>query len=164
MLRPLLPGFLYLWTHCSRHLSVQDQYRRLWSCPSSSCYNGSPVTWTVVCLTTAKFMTLIFSASGFVLPDVNCHGFVWRVLVASIILLYNHICTEAWKPCANCEPVCSVENFQWCRELYFAGAAILVNGFLLLWFWFYAVLLIIVSRRIHRKHRFFYCCIYSSIA
>jgi hypothetical protein len=38
-----------------RPLSVQAQYSR--SCPiiSSSCYNSRVVTWTVVCLTAAKF-------------------------------------------------------------------------------------------------------------
>jgi hypothetical protein len=31
------------------------------------CYNGSLVTWTVVCLTAAKFKPLIFSLSGLAL-------------------------------------------------------------------------------------------------
>jgi hypothetical protein len=40
-------------------LSVQAQYSR--SCPiiSSSCYNSSLVTWTVVCLTADKFKPLM---------------------------------------------------------------------------------------------------------
>jgi hypothetical protein len=44
-------------------LSVQAQYSR--SCPiiSCSCYNGSLVTWTVVCLTAAKFKPLILPCS-----------------------------------------------------------------------------------------------------
>jgi hypothetical protein len=50
----------------TRPRSVQAQYSR--SCPiiSSTCYNGSLVTRTVVFLTTAKFMPLIFPASGLV--------------------------------------------------------------------------------------------------
>jgi hypothetical protein len=45
--------------HIQGLLSVQAQYNR--SCPiiSSSCYNSSLVTWTVVCLTAAKFKPLI---------------------------------------------------------------------------------------------------------
>jgi hypothetical protein len=51
---------MYVHITYARPLSVQDQYRR--SCPtfSSSCYNGSLVTWTIVCLTVAKFKPLIF--------------------------------------------------------------------------------------------------------
>jgi hypothetical protein len=30
-----------------------------------------------------------------------------------------------WKLCANSEPLCTLENFQWCAELCFAGAVIL---------------------------------------
>jgi hypothetical protein len=40
-------------------------------------------------------------------------------------LLHNCIHTEGWKPCANRGPVCTLENFQWCEEPYFATAAIL---------------------------------------
>jgi hypothetical protein len=48
-----------VYTTYTRPLSVQAQYSR--SCPiiSSSCYNSSLVTWTVVCLTAAKFKPLI---------------------------------------------------------------------------------------------------------
>jgi hypothetical protein len=50
------------------------------------------------------------------------------MLVPCIILLRYHICMEVSKPCANCEPICGLENFQWGRELCFAGAVILVDG------------------------------------
>jgi hypothetical protein len=48
-------------------LSFQGQYSR--SCPVfiSSHYNGSLVTWTVVCLTAAKFKPLVFPVSVFAL-------------------------------------------------------------------------------------------------
>jgi hypothetical protein len=51
-------------------LSVQVQYSR--KCPiiSSSCYNSSLFTWTVVYLTAAKFKPLIFTVSGFALSNV----------------------------------------------------------------------------------------------
>jgi hypothetical protein len=51
---------MYVYTTYTRPLSVQAQYSR--KCPiiSSSCYNSSLVTWTVVSLTAAKFKPLIF--------------------------------------------------------------------------------------------------------
>jgi hypothetical protein len=51
---------MYVYTTYTRPLSVQAQYSR--KCPiiSIALYNGSLVTWTVVCLTTAKFKPLIF--------------------------------------------------------------------------------------------------------
>jgi hypothetical protein len=42
-------------------LSVQAQYSRLCPISSSFRYNGSLVTWTVVCLTTATFKPLILT-------------------------------------------------------------------------------------------------------
>jgi hypothetical protein len=51
---------MYVYTIYTRPLSVQAHYSR--SCPiiSCFCYNGSLATWTVVCLTAAKFKPLIF--------------------------------------------------------------------------------------------------------
>jgi hypothetical protein len=51
---------MYLYTIYTRPLSVQAQYSR--SCPiiNCSCYNGSLLTWTVVCLTASKFKPLRF--------------------------------------------------------------------------------------------------------
>jgi hypothetical protein len=80
------------------------------------CYNGSLFTWTVVSLTTAKFKPLIFSTPGFALSYIanvfTLMIFVWLLLVACIILLYNHIHTEVWKPRANHGEVCTLENSQ----------------------------------------------------
>jgi hypothetical protein len=43
--------FNNLYTIFTRPLSVQAQYGRLCPITSSFCYNGSLVTWTIVCLT-----------------------------------------------------------------------------------------------------------------
>jgi hypothetical protein len=40
---------------------LQAQYSRLCPISSSFCYHGSLDTWTVVCLTAAKFKPLVFS-------------------------------------------------------------------------------------------------------
>jgi hypothetical protein len=45
---------------CTTPLSVQAQYSRLCTISTSFRYNGSLVTWTVVCLTVAKFKPLIW--------------------------------------------------------------------------------------------------------
>jgi hypothetical protein len=50
--------------------SVQAQYNRLCPISSSFRYNGSLDTWTVVCLTAAKFKPLVFPVSGFALSNV----------------------------------------------------------------------------------------------
>jgi hypothetical protein len=85
------------------------------------CCNGSILIWTVVSLTTAKLKSLIFFYVRFRLilycKHVDSHDFVWLMLVACTILLYNRIHMEVWKPCTNRGPVCTLENFQWCREL-----------------------------------------------
>jgi hypothetical protein len=94
------------------------------------CYNGSLVTWTVVSLTTAKFKPLIFSVwFRLVLycEYVHSQDFIWLLLVAYTILLHDRTHMEGWKPCANRGPVCTLENFQWCGEPCFAGAAILTH-------------------------------------
>jgi hypothetical protein len=94
------------------------------------CYRGSVVTLTVLSLTVAKFKPFIITMSGFAWSYTYCehvhsHDFVWLMLVVCTIMLYNRIHTESWKPCANCEPLCPLENFQWCGEPCFVGAAIL---------------------------------------
>jgi hypothetical protein len=67
-----------------QHIQVlyqgQGQYSR--SCPinSSSCYNGSLVTWTVVSLTAAKFKPLIFPTQVWVWLWVLCYD-RWRPVV-----------------------------------------------------------------------------------
>jgi hypothetical protein len=99
------------------------------------CYNGSLVTWTVVSLTTAKFKPLYFLRLVSPFPMQRTYWFswfVWILFVAWTILLYNHIHKEGWKLCANRGAVCTLENFQWCVEPYFVGAAILRLGCLTL--------------------------------
>jgi hypothetical protein len=89
------------------------------------CYNGSLVTWTVISFTAAKFKLLIFFVPGFAV-SYAANMFILMILfllVACTILLYNHIHMEGWKPCRNCGPVCTLENFQWHGEPCFAGAA-----------------------------------------
>jgi hypothetical protein len=51
---------MYVYTKYTRPLSFQAQYSI--SCPiiNCSCYNGSLLTWMVVCLTATKFKPLIF--------------------------------------------------------------------------------------------------------
>jgi hypothetical protein len=75
----------------TRPLSVRAQYSRLCPISGSFRYNGSLVTWTVVCLTAAKFKPLVFSVTGFALSNganiFHYHDFVWPLLVACIILL-----------------------------------------------------------------------------
>jgi hypothetical protein len=56
---------MYVYTTYTRPLSVQAQYSRSCLIISSSCYNSTLVTWTVVCLTAAKFKPLIFPVSWF---------------------------------------------------------------------------------------------------
>jgi hypothetical protein len=82
---------MYIFTTYTRPLSVQAQYSR--SCPiiSRFFYNSSLVTWTVVCLTTAKFKSLIFCVEVRLVKcceHLHYHDYVWLLLVACIILLY----------------------------------------------------------------------------
>jgi hypothetical protein len=113
-----------------RPQSVQVQYSRSCTIISCSCYNDRLVTWTVVFLTAAKFKPLIFPVSGFALSnvaDICIFMILCDMLVACIILLYNRIHTEVWKPFVNREPVCALENCQCCGEFCFAGAVISVD-------------------------------------
>jgi hypothetical protein len=79
-------------------------------------YNGSLVTGTVVSSTAAKFKPLIFSVSGFALA--------YTVNMFILMILYD-FCLLLAQFCANRGPICTSENFLWCRETCFAGAAIL---------------------------------------
>jgi hypothetical protein len=106
MLLKILPCVLY-----TSPLSVQAWQSR--SCLANLCYNSSLVTWTVVSLTTAKSKPLIFFYAWLRLlvryEHVHSHDFVWLLLVACILLLYNRIRVykNGWKPCANRGPVCT---------------------------------------------------------
>jgi hypothetical protein len=91
------------------------------------CYNGSLVTWKVVSLTVARFKPLIYILFFWLRLFLYCehvysHDFVWLLLVAR-----SRIYTEVWKHCANHGPVCTLDNFQWCEERCFIGAAILIH-------------------------------------
>jgi hypothetical protein len=55
-------------------LSVQAQYSRLCSISSSIRYNGSLVTWTVVCLTAANFKPLLLSLLWRKAPELAHNG------------------------------------------------------------------------------------------
>jgi hypothetical protein len=58
--------------HCALHaspLSIQALQSRI--CLSCLCYNGSLVTWTVVCFPAAMFKPLVFSMSDFALSYVE---------------------------------------------------------------------------------------------
>jgi hypothetical protein len=57
----------YVYAVYTRPVSVQAQYSR--SCHNLG-YNSSLDTWTVVRLTAAKFKPLMFSVSGFSLPNI----------------------------------------------------------------------------------------------
>jgi hypothetical protein len=61
---------IYLYKICMRPLSVQAENSRSFSILSSSGYDGSLVTLTVICLTAEKFKPLIFSVWGFVLSSI----------------------------------------------------------------------------------------------
>jgi hypothetical protein len=57
------------YTIYKRPLSVRAQYSRLCPISGSFRYNSSLVTWTVICLTAAKFKPLVFSVMGFALSN-----------------------------------------------------------------------------------------------
>jgi hypothetical protein len=137
----------------TKPLSVQAQYRRSRPIFNSFFYNGSLVT--VVCLPAAKFYPLIlyFLYRGSPCRMLRTFAFSWFCVTSAcwlhihIFFLYNHECMKVRKPFTNREPVCALEIFQWCGELCFEGAAILVNGEVLQHRMPY-----IVSRWTYRKH------------
>jgi hypothetical protein len=93
---------------------------------SSFRYNSSLVTWTVVCLTAAKFKPLTFSVGlRFVQysEHFHCHDLELLLLVACIVLSYSHIPMTSGKPYAFLEPVCAFEKCHWWGVPCFAGAA-----------------------------------------
>jgi hypothetical protein len=68
-------------------LSVQAQYSRSCSIISSPWYNSSLVTWTVVCLTAAKFKPLIFPEPLFASSNVAN---------MCIFMILNDFCLMHW--------------------------------------------------------------------
>jgi hypothetical protein len=88
-------------------------------------YNGSLVIWTVVDLTTATYIFYVWLSLVLYHEHVHSHNFVWLLLLACTIFLYNRIHKEGWRLCANRGPLCTLENFQRCVKYCSAGAAIL---------------------------------------
>jgi hypothetical protein len=72
--------------HIQGLLSVQAQYSRSYPIISSSYYNSSLVSWTVVWLTAGKFKPLIFPVSGFALSNV-ANIFIFMILYDFFLLL-----------------------------------------------------------------------------
>jgi hypothetical protein len=63
---------------------------------------------------------------------MNLHDFVWILLAASIILLYNNKNAVCWKLYVIRKLVCALKNCSRCGEPYFAGDAISLDGYLVL--------------------------------
>jgi hypothetical protein len=105
----------------TRSLPVQVQYSR--SCPifSSSNHNGSLVTWTVVCLTAAKFKPFIFLTSDFALfsaPNVCIFMISYDFCLLSAKFCYVVIYVRKFEShvqipnqCAHWEIANGAENF-----------------------------------------------------
>jgi hypothetical protein len=92
---------MYIYTTYTRPLSVQAQYSRSYPI-GSTCYNSSLVTWTVVCLTAAKFKPLVFPVSRFALSNVaNICIFMILYDFYSVLLnrtrFYNHFALTVQK-------------------------------------------------------------------
>jgi hypothetical protein len=96
------------------------------------CYNSTLVTWTIISLTTASYIFYVWLHPVLYSKHVHSHDFVWLLLVACTILIYNRVHMEGWKLCANCGLMCTLENFQWCAEPCFACGAIISGRCLLL--------------------------------
>jgi hypothetical protein len=58
------------------------------------CYNGTLVTWTVVCLTAAKFKPLTFSVSGFALSYTA--NIVILITLCDLCLLPTQFCHKSY--------------------------------------------------------------------
>jgi hypothetical protein len=97
-------------------LLVQARYSILCPVRSSSGYNGSSVTWTVVCLTAAKLKPLYGLR---ICPILQTWAFSWFWISACCLrnLPYNRTRTDCEKAYAYHEPTCSLENCQWCGRL-----------------------------------------------
>jgi hypothetical protein len=123
MLLKILPFTLH-----TNPLQVQALQSR--SCLSYLAYATTP-TWTVASLAAAKFKSQILCVWLFLVlcfEHGHSHDFVWLLLVGCTVLLFNHLHTEGWKPCANRGPAYELENFQRYGEPCFAVAAISKGG------------------------------------
>jgi hypothetical protein len=96
------------------------------------CYNSCLATWMVKSLNAAKFRPFIFSDPGFAMSlcfyHVRSHDFVRLPLVACTVLLYNRIHMEVESHVQIENPVCTLENVEWCRGTCFGCASILRGG------------------------------------
>jgi hypothetical protein len=80
-------------------------------------------------MTAAKFKPFISCVWGFALSSI-AYIFIFVIMNDfCIILLCSHKRTEHGKPHAYLAPTCALENCQCCEELYFASAAISIDGF-----------------------------------
>jgi hypothetical protein len=100
------------------------------------CYNGSLVTWTVVRLTTAKFIPLIFFMSDFNL-SYTANMFILMILYDFCLSLaqfcYIIVYIRKVEICVQiADSVCTLANLQWCTEPCSACVAILRGRCLLL--------------------------------
>jgi hypothetical protein len=99
---------MYVYKTYTGLLSFQVQYSRSWPITSSSCYNSSLVTLTVLCLTASKFKLLICSLSGFALSNVAnifiFMIFVWLLLVANSLRMNHDSFIANRRP--GCKPPC----------------------------------------------------------
>jgi hypothetical protein len=87
-------SYLILYT---RSLSVQAQYSKLFPISSSFRYNGSLVTWTVVCLIAAKFKPLIllrYPDSHYTYYTIRKFSFVGYLTTLLITRLYGVECRK----------------------------------------------------------------------
>lgn len=93
---------------CTGPLSVLDQYSKLCPISSSFKYNGSLVTWTVVCLTATKFKHFILSMS--VSAFVQCCTAVICCVLLYALPIKKNIYQESalGRPCLSspCLAVC----------------------------------------------------------
>jgi hypothetical protein len=61
---------IYIYSIYTRPLSCQAQYRKVCPIFIGFRYNGSLVTWTVICLTAGKFKPLIIPVLSLALSNV----------------------------------------------------------------------------------------------
>jgi hypothetical protein len=82
-------------------LSVLAWHSRSHRIIHSSYYNNCLVTWTVVCVTAAKFKLLIYCVGLLLFQRqeyLHFCDFVWLLLVTCTIMLWNHKYTVLGKP------------------------------------------------------------------
>jgi hypothetical protein len=114
--------YMYVYTTYIRHLPVQAQYSTPRPIISSSCYNSSLFTSTVVWLTADKFKPLIFPVSRLALsnvanlPTVTSHSYLLgssinRIKTSFLWFFHFLYCSVLTHWCGN------VFNYR-CLEMY----------------------------------------------